>query len=374
MWITSSLSTVLTPTYIALGNFDGLHRGHQKVIEPVLNDSQYVSHSQAFSKSGAVDVPSHLLRGQRDASGERENADYAQNRRILRQDMTVAGETARAPSVGAKHPYSTLVTFDPHPQEFFSGESRTLLTPQVEKVKYLEAMGIEQLVLLPFDRELACLSPQDFVEQILIEQLQVRCISVGEDFRFGNMRTGTAFDLRAYAYPYNVTVHIVPLNTADGLRISSSAIREALSQGNISQANQLLGRPYSLIGQVVQGQQLGRTLGFPTANLQLFPDKFLPRYGVYAVRVNWEKPNSQNQTQIGVMNIGCRPTLANGAEPTVEIHLLNWAGDLYGQTLTVEIEQFLRPEQKFASLDRLKTQIQVDCDRAKSLASAASKL
>lgn len=277
---------------------------------------------------------------------------------------------------GARHLYSnfysTLVTFDPHPQEFFSGESRSLLTPQVEKVQYLETMGVQQLILLPFDQDLAALSPQVFVEEILIQQLQACCISVGEDFRFGNRRSGTADDLKAIAQPYGVTVNIVPLNKIDGLRISSSAIRQALNQGDIRQANQLYGRPYRLIGEVIQGQQLGRTLGFPTANLQLSPNKFLPRYGVYAVRVTWDDHKSKNH--LGVMNIGCRPTVAQGQPPTVEIHLLDWSGDLYGKTLTVEIEQFLRPEQKFASLERLKTQIQLDCIQAKSLASATSQL
>ncbi len=333
MWITSSLSTILTPTAIALGNFDGLHRGHQKVIEPILPDSPWVSQSLDLLKS-------------RESGGE------------------------------ASHPYSTcystLVTFDPHPQEFFSGESRSLLTPQVEKVQYLETMGIQQLILLPFDRALAALSPQVFVEEILIKQLQACCISVGQDFRFGNRRAGTADDLKAIAQPYGVTVNIVPLNKIDGLRISSSAIRQALSQGDILQANQLLGRPYRLIGEVIQGQQLGRTLGFPTANLQLSPNKFLPRYGVYAVRVTWDDQKSKNH--LGVMNIGCRPTVAQGQPATVEIHLLDWSGDLYGKILTVDIEQFLRPEQKFVSLDQLKTQIQLDCIQAKSLASATSQL
>ncbi len=277
---------------------------------------------------------------------------------------------------GTRHPYSTcystLVTFDPHPQEFFSGESRSLLTPQVEKVQYLETMGIQQLILLPFDQDLAALSPQAFVAEILIKQLQACCISVGEDFRFGNRRSGTVDDLKAIAQPYGVTVNIVPLNKIDGLRISSSAIRQALSQGDILQANQLLGRPYRLIGEVIQGQQLGRTLGFPTANLQLSPNKFLPRYGVYAVRVTWDDQKSKNH--LGVMNIGCRPTVAPGQPATVEIHLLDWSGDLYGKILTVDIEQFLRPEQKFVSLDQLKTQIQLDCIQAKSLASATSQL
>jgi riboflavin kinase/FMN adenylyltransferase len=332
VWITSSLSTVLTPTSIALGNFDGLHRGHQKVIEPILSKSLSFSPLPAWSNN--------------QVSSKSE----------------------------AKHPYSTLVTFDPHPQEFFSGESRSLLTPQLEKVKYLESMGLQQLVLLPFDRELAAQHPQVFVEEILIKQLQVCSISVGEDFRFGQSRRGTAADLKAIAQAYGVKVHIVPLNTTNGLRISSSAIRDALSQGDISQANQLLGRPYGLIGQVVQGQQLGRTLGFPTANLQISLNKFLPRYGVYAVRVTWDEKPSNHYGHIGVMNIGCRPTVGENALPTVEIHLLNWQGDLYGKTLTVDIEQFLRPEQKFSSLNELKTQIELDCVQAKSLASAASQL
>ncbi len=303
------------------------------MIEPILPDSPWVSQSLDLLKS-------------RESGGE------------------------------ASHPYSTcystLVTFDPHPQEFFSGESRSLLTPQVEKVQYLETMGIQQLILLPFDRALAALSPQVFVEEILIKQLQACCISVGQDFRFGNRRAGTADDLKAIAQPYGVTVNIVPLNKIDGLRISSSAIRQALSQGDILQANQLLGRPYRLIGEVIQGQQLGRTLGFPTANLQLSPNKFLPRYGVYAVRVTWDDQKSKNH--LGVMNIGCRPTVAQGQPATVEIHLLDWSGDLYGKILTVDIEQFLRPEQKFVSLDQLKTQIQLDCIQAKSLASATSQL
>jgi len=342
VWITSSLSTVLTPTSIALGNFDGLHRGHQKVIEPILPSQLPHLFNSSLANPSSRSPACEYNQGSGGSGG------------------------------GTKHPYSTLVTFDPHPQEFFSGESRSLLTPQEEKAQYLETMGVRQLILLPFDQKLATLSPQAFVAEILIKQLQACCISVGEDFRFGNQRSGTVDDLKAIAQPYGVTVNIVPLNKIDGLRISSSAIRHALSQGDILQANQLLGRPYRLIGEVIQGQQLGRTLGFPTANLQLSPDKFLPRYGVYAVRVT--RDDQPTKHHLGVMNIGCRPTVAQGQPPTVEIHLLDWSGDLYGKTLTVDIEQFLRPEQKFASLDRLKSQIQLDCIQAKSLASATFPL
>jgi riboflavin kinase/FMN adenylyltransferase len=139
------------------------------------------------------------------------------------------------------------------------------------------------------------------------------------------------------------------------VRVSSSLIRQALAAGDMKTANLMLDRPYSLWGTVVTGQQLGRTIGFPTANLQLATEKFLPRFGVYAVDVLFE------QTTIkGVMNIGCRPTVA-GAAPTIEVHLLNWSGDLYGQTLKINLMQFLRPEQKFDSLEALKQQITQDC-------------
>lgn len=304
MWLTSSLDTVLTPTAVALGNFDGVHRGHRQVIQ------------SALAAATQAEV------------------------------------------------YPTVVTFHPHPQAFFTGQSRLLLTPVEEKVQQLEAMGITQMVALPFDRPLAELSPEAFVETILLEQLQAQWISVGQDFRFGKKRAGTVADLQAIAAAHNVEVHIVPLHTCKEGRISSSQIRTSLTAGDLAQANRLLGRPYSLIGTVVQGQQLGRTIGFPTANLQLPPEKFLPRQGVYRVRVTstgWEKP------QLGVMNLGNRPTV-DGVQQTTEVHLLDWSGDLYGQMLTVDLEAFLRPEQKFASLEALKAQIHADCETARQQA------
>ncbi len=327
MWITSSPAKSLTPSAVALGNFDGVHRGHQRVIQPVLN---------------------------------------------------FAGASV--------HHYATVVTFDPHPQEFFTGQRRALLTPVNEKAQQLLRLGVEQLVLLPFDRELAALSPQQFVEKILVQQLRSQRISVGEDFRFGKARTGTAAELQAIATTYGIPVTIVPLQTCEGERISSSSIRQALQQGDLQCANQLLGRPYTLLGSVVKGQQLGRTIGFPTANVQVPPEKFLPRQGVYAVRVfiqegtqktqevkipQWFSPEPEQVLSdlLGVMNIGYRPTV-NGTSPTVEVHLLNWCGDLYGKTITVHLEKFLRPEQKFASLEALKAQIQADCAIAKSFLSA----
>ncbi len=325
VWVTSDTKGLKTPTAVALGKFDGVHRGHQRVIAPILQQANREKES---------------------------NTNYV---------------------------YSTVVTFYPHPQEFFTGIPHALLTPVDEKVQQLRSLGVEQLVLLPFGKELAALTPEEFVEQILVQQLQCQQISVGEDFCFGKKRSGTAKHLQFLAAKYNIPVTIVPIQTHAGdesitstleeARISTSLIRQHLANGNIELANQLLGRPYTLIGVVVQGQQIGRTIGFPTANLQLPKEKFLPRQGVYAVRVCIE----ENQTSPieGVMNIGDRPTV-NGTHPTVEVHLLDWVGDLYGKNLTVQLAKFLRPEQKFSSLENLKTQIQLDCIAAKEVLSGNS--
>lgn len=332
MWITYSTTKALNPTAVALGNFDGLHRGHQKVIQPVLN----------FVKSQET-LPTTSVH----------------NSSLIHSTQQV---------------YSTVVSFNPHPKEFFSGQSRALLTPLEEKKLQLSIWGIQQLVLLPFDRELVALSPEDFVEKILVQQLGTQTISVGEDFCFGKQRSGTANDLQAIAAKFGIPVTVVPNFTWEGDRVSSSAIRQALTEGNLQRAKQLLGRPYILTGTVVKGQQLGRTIGFPTANLQLPPNKFLPRQGVYAVRVFIQAETTDSSPLLdrllplaaGVMNIGYRPTI-NGTTQSVEIHLLDWSGDLYGKNLTVELEEFLRPEQKFASLEELKAQINADCTKAKSL-------
>ena len=309
MLVISDLGKAITPTAIALGNFDGVHRGHQCVIAPTI-----------------------------------------------------------APSEGL---VSTVLTFNPHPQEFFTGTTRLLLTPIAEKIEQLKALGVQQLVLLPFDRAIAALTPQEFIEQILIDRLQARKISVGFNFRFGCQRCGSVEDLKAmWGDRVNVVseqlMHDAGLDRKEGdpqVRISSSAIRSALAQGKVDTAHTLLGRPYSLIGQVVAGQQMGRKLGFPTANLQLHPQKLLPRDGVYAVQVM----NLANEPIAAVMNIGVRPTVTGDRQRTVEVHLLNWSGDLYGQELCVNLVKFLRPEQKFDSLDALKQQIAIDCETAASL-------
>lgn len=306
MLIASSVELIKTPTAIALGNFDGIHQGHQLVLQAIINS---------------------------------------------------------LPSEQQPHVYPSVVSFTPHPREFFTGGKLELLTPIPEKADLLSRLGIEQLILLPFNQDLAALSPQEFVEQILVKQLQARQISVGSDFRFGYQRKGTGEDLKNIAAKFGIKVHLNSLcqyqdAETQPLRVSSSLIRQALLKGDMNTANNMLGRPYSLSGTVVKGQQLGRTIGFPTANLKLPPAKFLPQYGVYSVDVLVDKTVVK-----GVMNLGCRPTVAGDA-PTIEVHLLNWSGDLYGQNLQVNLLRFLRPEQKFPSLEALKQQIAKDCQAA----------
>jgi riboflavin kinase / FMN adenylyltransferase len=307
--VTSSLENCLQPTQVALGNFDGVHLGHCAVIETLLP--------------------------------------------VANVATPVFSET---------HGYTTVVSFDPHPQVFFSGQSKPLLTVLPEKVELLQALGVEQLVLLPFDQALASLTPEAFVGQILVQQLQAKKISVGFNFCFGRHRSGSVKDLQAIAALYNIPVQIVPPETIEGTQISSSEIREALSTGDIRRANRFLGRSYTLTGTVVEGRKLGRSLGFPTANLRVSAQKLIPRQGVYRVEVTGP---ALTQKQRGVMNIGLRPTV-DGTRQTLEVHLLDWSGDLYGNTVTVSLEQFLRPEQKFESLDALKDQIRRDCEQARS--------
>jgi riboflavin kinase / FMN adenylyltransferase len=303
--ITSDLATILTPTAIALGNFDGIHRGHLEVIQPVLG---------------------------------REGADI----------------------------YKTVVTFNPHPQQFFTGQQRQLLTPHREREIVLEQLGVQQLVLLPFDRELVKLSPQEFVDRILKQQLQAKFVSVGEDFRFGHQRVGTAQDLLNITAIDLIPTHIAPLAVDGESRISSSRIRTALLAADLQLTHQLLGRYYTIVGNVINGQAIGRSIGFPTANLQYPAEKFLPRQGVYCVRV--DTPGAKQLP--GVMNIGKRPTV-DGLNTTIEVHLLDWDGDLYEQQLTVHLHHFLRSEQKFPSLQALTDQIQTDCHTARNFFSSA---
>jgi riboflavin kinase/FMN adenylyltransferase len=328
---------------VALGNFDGVHLGHQQVIAPILPDGLQAI---AAAIPAAVAVPSDL-------------GGYSDRCPWLLE--TCDGPDPPSPS-GSQGAIPTVVTFYPHPREFFSGQPRPWLTPLNEKAAVLQAQGVKQLVLLPFNQELAHLSPVAFVTEVLIQRLQAQHIAVGADFRFGHDRTGTAAQLRQWVQSEGIEVTMVDLAEAGGDRISSSRIRDALGQGDLTTAHHLLGRPYLISGRVVRGQQLGRQMGFPTANLQVAPEKFLPCRGVYAVQVYGVADHPHRPCR-GVMNLGMRPTV-DGQRQTVEVHLLDWQGDLYGSTLTVALQRFLRPERRFDSLEQLQAQIQADCQTA----------
>lgn len=299
-----SLEQAHKPTALAIGNFDGIHLGHQQVLNPILGSS---------SDNGRI---------------------------------------------------KTVLTFHPHPQEFLTGQPRLYLTPPAEKGAILAQMGFEQVVQLPFTQAFARLSPQHFIEQVLQEGLKATCISVGWDFRFGSGRTGEVSQLKDWGLDHGIAIEVAPKAERQGARVSSSRIRAALSLGDPGLALALLGRPYCLQGTVVEGDKRGRQLGFPTANLDLPRDKFLPRDGVYGVQVY---EGSQPKPRLGVMNLGIRPTV-DGSRRQVEVHLLDWQGDLYGQNLRVDLHHFVRPEQRFGSLAELQQQIKADCETVRQLA------
>ncbi|MEL6813360.1 MAG: bifunctional riboflavin kinase/FAD synthetase [Cyanobacteria bacterium J06598_3] len=380
MWITSSLKAAKAPVNIALGNFDGVHLGHQRVMAQIL--SSPIASAMSGATSGAVSSGAILSASPlSDSLSAAPQAPFsAQSITALHRGVIASGHSHLSESdspeaielpignaAASPEAFATVVTFSPHPQEYFSGVSKPLLTPVAEKTWQLAQLGIHQLVMLPFDQALASLSPEAFVEQILIDGLQAKRISVGSDFRFGKGRSGDAEGLRAIAAKHGIPVTLVPLKHEKGDRISSSRIRQALDTGNLEEATHLLGRPYTLTGRVVQGKQLGRTIGFPTANLQIPTKKYLPRTGVYSVWVYGAEDGactpSSAQPLKGVMNIGNRPTV-DGQALSVEVHVMDWTGDLYGKLITASLEGFVRAEQKFDSLDGLKAQIAQDCQVA----------
>ena len=368
MWITSSTEAAKTPTNIALGNFDGVHLGHQRVMAQILEkpdltgsvlDSSGLDGSDLDEANAQAAASTKILSAQSIAALQ-DSAIASGYSQLISDLASPSSKVIATQGDLERQRYATVVTFLPHPQEYFSGVARSLLTPTQEKTWQLAHLGIHQLVMLPFNQAIAELGPEDFVKQILIDSLQAQHISVGNDFRFGKGRTGTAERLEQIAAQYHVPVTRVALRQEEGDRISSSRIRQALQTGELAEATRLLGRPYILTGRVVRGQQIGRTIGFATANLQVPADKYLPRTGVYGVRVYGANLVSQQ----GVMNIGNRPTVG-GQSLSVEVHLLDWSGDLYGQTLTVSLETFIRPEQKFDSLTQLQEQIEKDCETAR---------
>lgn len=288
---------------IALGNFDGVHRGHQRLI-------------------------------------------------------TVSCEVAKQAKIPAR-----ILTFEPHPREVFNPAAQPFrLTPTDIKASMLKHYGIDEVVVLPFVQVLYRLSAQDFVTQILIKKLGAQHVVVGENFTFGFKRTGTSSQLQEWLEEKQIGTSVVATKTDMGGEVfSSTRIREALVAGDPNAASIMLGRPWLIRGIVEHGDQRGRTIGVPTANIAL-KNYLRPLFGVYAIKARMA---GSDQTYGGVANIGVRPTVA-GEVARLEAHLFDFSADMYDQVWDVELLDFIRAEQKFADFDALKTQIIKDIEAAKT--------
>lgn len=252
---------------------------------------------------------------------------------------------------------SVVITYWPHPRLVLFPEDNDLklLNTIEERIEYLRSYGIDYLLIIPFTKEFSRTTSRSFITDILVRAINTKLLVIGYDHRFGKNREGSFEHLKARSAQYGFEVEEIPREDVDDVGVSSTKIRKALEHGDIETANRYLGRPYTLTSVVERGQQLGRTIGFPTANLALPPaHKLVPANGVYAV---WAKVGSERYP--AMMNIGVRPTLS-GNHLTLEVHLHNFSGDLYGQHVTVEFVEQLRKERKFQGLASLQAQLALD--------------
>ncbi|KJS38297.1 MAG: riboflavin kinase [Rhodospirillaceae bacterium BRH_c57] len=296
---------------VALGNFDGVHRGHRAVI------------AQAMLRAAQDGVP-----------------------------------------VG-------VMTFEPHPRRVFQPHLPPFtLTPFRTKARYMEVLDIDFLYVQHFDMEFAAKTAAEFVGEVLVDGLGVSHVVVGADYHFGHKRGGTVdyLNQRSLALGYGVT-SVEAVRDESGEILSSTRVRDALTAGNPQEATRVLGRPWEVEGRVEQGDQRGRTIGFPTANVAL-GDYLRPAAGVYAVRAGVDQ-GLDTQWRDGVANFGRRPTF-NKTDELLEVHLFDFDGDLYGEHLRVQMIDFLRPERRFTGLDALKAQIITDAEDARRLLAGRS--
>ncbi|MBQ9190858.1 MAG: bifunctional riboflavin kinase/FAD synthetase [Bacteroidaceae bacterium] len=287
----------------SIGFFDGVHRGHQCLIRQVLDEAR-----------------------RRDAR-------------------------------------SLLITFDRHPRSVFAPDNAPrLLTSAEEKMELLRATGVDDIYVLPFNQAMAALTAREFMEQVLKKQLGVDALVIGYDHHFGRPQ-GESFEDYC-TFGREVGIEVVRAVELEGQHVSSSVIRRALEMGNVVLATQLLGRPYAWSGRVVHGHAVGRQLGFPTANLEATePEKLLPARGAYAVRVQ----SAECEVRGAMLNIGHRPTLDNGSDTSVEAHVLDFRGDLYGHALTLFFIARLREERRFVDEAALAAQLQQDREAARAI-------
>ncbi len=289
---------------VTIGTFDGVHLGHQKIIAQMKEEAARIN-----------------------------------------------GETV-------------IITFFPHPRKVVKegDNSILILTTLAEKISLLESYGIDNLVVVAFDEKFSNQSASQYIEDFLWEKFHPKCVIIGYDHRFGKGRLGDYHLLEAYGEKLGFEVKEIPEQVQNEISISSTKIRESLLKGDIETASQCLGHPYFFEGLVVKGNQLGRTIGFPTANLDTGdPEKLIPENGVYAVQVDLH-----GQRYFGMMNIGVRPTVG-GKTRTIEVNILDFSQDIYGETLKIDVNAYLRGEQKFSGLDALKEQLAKDRDAVRKL-------
>lgn len=287
-------------TIFTLGTFDGVHIGHKKILEKVTQ--------------------------------KKDSGDYE----------------------------SVVLTFFPHPRMVLKGKSDVkLLNTLSEKIELLKKTGLDNLVIHPFDEKFSQLTAHEFVKTVLVDQFHIQKIIIGHDHRFGKNRTANIDDLIAFGKQYDFEVEQISVQEIEAVSVSSTKIRKALQAGNMGLANSFLGYDYFLTGIILKGKQLGRTIGFPTANLKIEEnDKLIPRNGVYIV-----KSTISQKTIFGIMNIGYNPTV-DGQNLTIEIHYFDFDADLYSQEISVSLLKFIRSEQKFQSIILLKEQLEKDKEKA----------
>lgn len=291
-----ALGSLEGPIHLAIGAFDGVHRGHQAVL-----------------RSANANAQSH--------DGQ-----------------------------------PVVATFHPHPAEVLAPDKAPKrLTPLAHQANLFHKIGMQATLAIPFNRALADRSAETFID-LLTKNCCLASIHVGVDWAFGKGRHGNLRLLQELGEQHGFSVHGEPPVLQDGERISSTAIRQAIAEGDLDRAASLLGRPYSLFGEVVQGDQIGRQIGFPTANLAIETEA-LPPFGVYIVSTS---------KGFGVANLGVRPTVGGDLKLRFEVHLINWEGDLYGTTLEAEFLHQIRPEKRFAGLPELQTQIALDLAEART--------
>lgn len=288
---------------IALGNFDGVHRGHQRVI------------AQAAKAAMAQKTP-----------------------------------------LG-------VISFDPHPRQIFQpGAPAFRIMNTDQQARALAALGVDVFYVLPFDKEMADLTDREFVTEVLVAGLGVKHVAVGFDISFGKGRTGSPELMAEYGREYGFTVSVAEALGDGQAKFSSTGVREALREGRPQDAAAILGRPFAIEGVVERGRQLGRTLGFPTANVAL-TDYVTPKFGVYATRTRL--PDGREIA--GVANIGVNPTVPGEIAPRLEVWLFDFDEDIYDQVIETDLVAFLRPEEKFAGLEPMVEQIRADAARARAL-------